>query len=75
MARSYRKTPIFGNTSAKSEKLDKRLASRRLRAQERQALHSGDDPPDPRGAYNMAWDGAKDGKHYWHKAADKDMRK
>lgn len=42
MSRSYRHTPIFGMTLAKTEKQDKRLANRRWRRVVRHLLWSGD---------------------------------
>lgn len=39
MSRSYRKTPIFGHTNAKSEKDDKRIWHKRMRHTEHQKLN------------------------------------
>lgn len=83
MSRSIRKTPIAGHTTAKSEKDDKKLASGKLRAAERQAIHRVDvldladttPMPIPKGAYDMAWEGAKDGKGVIRKPTKKAMRK
>jgi hypothetical protein len=41
MARSYRHTPIIGNGGARSEKMDKQLAHRALRKQNKQRLAGG----------------------------------
>lgn len=74
MARSRRRTPIFGITTARSEKLDKKSWHRRLRAQSRDQLKGIDAssaeeadglvPVDVRDVSNP-WSMAKDGKHYW----------
>jgi len=70
MSRSRRRTKIFGNAVASSEKQDKRKANRALRRR----VKSGDydamikDVSDP-------WAFNKDGKNYWEDATEKDMRK
>lgn len=38
MSKSFKKNPYVGNTTAESEKQDKRLNNRRLRRQTRQAI-------------------------------------
>lgn len=68
MSRSYKKTPIFGITKAKSEKEDKRIANRALRANVRTILDSCDDYEDLiipiiREVSNV-WGFAKDGRRY-----------
>lgn len=69
MSRSLRKTPIFGHTTACSEKQDKRLAHQAERAQVRTRLRSSTDLEavevcsKPQ-AYSNVWDFAKDGKSY-----------
>lgn len=74
MSGSRRKTPIFGITTARSEKQDKRLANRKLRHAVKQRL--GTDPngvlPVLREVSNV-WSMAKDGKH-WHTRSDWDER-
>jgi len=67
MSRSYRHTPIFGITTAKTEKQDKRLANRRWRRICRYVLRSGDSErlPLQREVSNV-WSFAKDGKRYHH---------
>lgn len=74
MGKSYRKTPISGITTAKSEKNDKRWANRR----ERHVIDSMLHVFDPEGAVLPArkevsnpWDMAKDGKLYLGKDADR----
>mgnify|MGYP003134548349 CR=1 FL=1 len=47
MTRSRRKTPITGMTCNDSEKQDKRLANRKLRAAERAWLTTDMQSPDP----------------------------
>ena len=66
MARSYRHTPIIGITCAESEKKDKRIANRTLRAACRTALASCQDydalvMPILREVSNV-WSFDKDGK-------------
>lgn len=66
MARSFKRTPISGNTCARSDKVFKRQAARRLRFAVRVALKSGRDEILPH-ANEIAtqWDSRKDGKG-WH---------
>ena len=66
MSRSYQHTPIFGMTTARSEKEDKRIANRILRAACRTALASCRDydalvMPILREVSNV-WSFDKDGK-------------
>jgi hypothetical protein len=66
MARSRKKTPIAGVTSARSEKADKAAAHRRERRKVRAALAAEPEPevlPDRREVGNV-WASAKDGKAY-----------
>ena len=60
MSRSHRKTPVFGFTTATSEKQDKRHANRRLR----RAVHQGKIYLRLRDVSNV-WSLGKDGKKYW----------
>ena len=76
MGKSFRKTPIFGNTTAESEKKDKRLANRIFRRHNRQYLRVDPDRlwnniNEALNAYSMA----KDGKNYWDDVPEKYMRK
>lgn len=65
MSRSRKKTPISAHTTCRSEKLDKRIWHKRLRAGVRQALHNESElMPHVRDVSNP-WDMPKDGKHYW----------
>lgn len=68
MSRSFRKTPIFGHTTARSEAHDKRQWHKRLRVGERSQLAVVGPETDHvavhRNAVSSTWDMAKDGK-YW----------
>lgn len=74
MSRSRRKVPIFGVASSNSEKLDKRIWHKRLRAQERTrqaALPAGElDAHVPILTLDVSsvWSMSKDGRRYWSKA-------
>lgn len=64
MARSYRKTPICGITTARSEKSDKKIWHSRMRARTLTHIRSGRDldvMPLVREVSNV-WDFAKDGR-------------
>lgn len=62
MSRSRRKTPIRGITTADSEKKDKRIANRRLRAATSQAIvQEREVMPEPRDVSDV-YDMDKDGK-------------
>ena len=74
MARSRRHLPIFGITTATSDKDDKVRGHRAERAAVRTALVAGTDAPHPK-QYGDPWSAAKDGKRYWTKAQPADMRK
>lgn len=68
MSKSYKKTPIFGITTAPSEKQNKRLANRKLRRLTNVELRRGslEDElilPEIRDVSNV-WDWDKDGKAY-----------
>ena len=78
MSRSRRKTPIFGNTTAKSDAQWKAKAARKLRHRVKQHLETtldGDGFAGKRWDVENPWCAPKDGKHYWGKAKPKDMRK
>lgn len=74
MSRSYRKTPIFGNCIAHSEKEDKRLANRKWRRITKQAIKSEKEPPRQREVSDI-WKFKKDGKRYFRNFHEKWMRK
>lgn len=69
MSRSYRKTPIFGITSARSEADDKRLWHKRWRSRQRDQLASVEPEseilPIHRNAVSNVWSMAKDGKSWF----------
>jgi len=78
MSRSYRKTPICGNTKAESEKEDKKIANRSFRRKTKMQLINSDEELlfnirqvcDGRGYYS------KDGKQWIDKEEHPDiMRK
>jgi hypothetical protein len=78
MSRSRRKTPIFGNATAKSDAEWKAKAARKLRRKVKQHLestHDGDGFAGKRWDAVNPWSTEKDGKHYWKRATPKDMRK
>ncbi len=78
MSRSYRHVPMFGMTTAASEKHFKAAEHRRERHHVRQRLHSATDDTDRRlhrRPFGNPWAGPKDGKVYWPGAADRDLRK
>ncbi len=80
MARSFQRTPICGNTSARSDKRFKRQAARRLRVAVRGALRNGRHEILPhRHEIASAWTSAKDGKHWFgdspHERRSRMMRK
>lgn len=62
MSRSRRKNPMTGWTNARTEKDDKRLAHRKFRQREREAIHRGEDPPEDLKEVSDIWDFDKDGK-------------
>lgn len=77
MARSRKKTPIRGLTSADSEKEDKRRANRKLRRSVRETLSqdsSLERAAEMREVSNV-WSMGKEGKYYLNKAEQKDLRK
>ena len=71
MSRSYKKTPISGLTTAKSEKEDKRLANRLFRRTSRNCIKSNRDPFYKLREVCNIWDFAKDGRVYYDKEAVK----
>lgn len=66
MSRSYRKTPVYAVTSARSEATDKRLWHQRWRARVRSQLAAPGPDADPqpldRRAVSDPWNMDKDGK-------------
>ena len=86
MSRSFKRTPITGYTTAESEKLDKRLANRRLRrksgailrssvtASGDENVHGVSDLPRIREVSNV-YTFDKDGKQWLDEPDPKDLRK
>lgn len=71
MSRSFRKTPIFGNTLAASEKKDKKIAHHAERAAVRKTMANATAEDDvvlseKRQAYSDVWGFAKDGRKFVH---------
>jgi len=75
MSRSFRKTKIFGITTAETEKLDKRRWNRVFRKVCKKRILLEEELPVKIQEVTNLWDGAKDGKQYYHNATKKDMRK
>ncbi|MFG1429196.1 hypothetical protein [Roseixanthobacter glucoisosaccharinicivorans] len=75
MARSKRRTPIFGNTAAESDKELKRAENRRARRCAKIRLNFGDGDLAPAKAFGSPWNSEKDGKQFWRAAPDEAMRK
>ena len=78
MSRSYRKTPIFGDTTCRSEKQEKKQWHKALRAKERvaQALLSQENLdshiPLHENQIGNVWLMGKDGHSYWSKSSYED---
>ncbi|MEI5680488.1 MULTISPECIES: hypothetical protein [unclassified Mesorhizobium] len=64
MARSKKKTPICGMTTADSDKPFKAAEHRRERRSVRRALDGGADVPSPL-QFGNPWASEKDGKHWF----------
>lgn len=75
MARSRRKTKIFGITGADSESLDKIRWNKSFRRVAKILIAKDKEAPASIRAVSNVWDGNKDGKRYWRGAKPKDMRK
>lgn len=79
MSRSRKKTPISGNTTADTEKDDKRIANRAFRRIAKRKLKNAQDdhedclPKDLNEVSNL-WSFNKDGKTWWNPSlhGDKD---
>lgn len=73
MSRSYRKTPITGNASCRSEKPDKKCWHSRMRARTRDELTRADEDsvlPEVREVSDV-WGFGKDGKHWMSQDNDR----
>lgn len=75
MARSYRHTPIFGITTCRSEKTDKRLANRKLRRAQVRAADGGAEILPLLREVSDVWGFGKDGRRYDRSAGAREMRK
>jgi hypothetical protein len=73
MSRSFKRTPIGGNTTAESDKKYKRQEHRRARAMTREALSAGQEMPSEK-ATGSSWNSDKDGKR-WYGYREEWMRK
>lgn len=69
MARSFRRTPIAGITTAETEKPDKQKANRRYRHAVRVAIAEGRDHIPSRRELTDPWHMAKDGKKWFSPSA------
>ncbi|RYY37035.1 MAG: hypothetical protein EOP46_04160 [Sphingobacteriaceae bacterium] len=74
MSHSRKKTPIFGNTTASTEKADKRRWNRVFRRVNKKLIELKKEPVKIEVIANV-WSGDKDGKQYWRGYSKKDMRK
>ena len=79
MSRSYRKTPIFGIASARSEADDKRLWHKRWRSRQRDPLATIEPEseilPIHRNAVSSTWSMAKDGKLWFSPRRQQEVAK
>ena len=78
MSRSYRKTPITGITTARSDARWKATAARKLRRRTKQDLITtldGDKYAGKRWDLVDPWSSEKDGKLYWRSPVPKMMWK
>ena len=75
MSRSIRRTPVFGNTAAKSEKKDKKRWNKVMRRHSSDCILKGRELPARIRAVTNRWDGRKDGKRYRLEGMSKYIRK
>jgi hypothetical protein len=75
MSNSKKKTPIFGITTATSEKLDKRRWNKIFRRIAKIQIVKEKELPHKISAVTNVWDGNKDGKRYLKSYSNKEMRK
>lgn len=75
MSNSKKKTPIFGITTAISEKLDKRRWNKTFRRIVKIQIIKQEELPHKISAVTNVLDGDKDGKRYLKKYSSKDIRK
>lgn len=79
MSRSYRHTKVFSNTSGGGQKRFRQYEHQAERTNVKITLKTCDDYdnlllPSPK-EYGNEWSSPRDGKHFWSKATEKDMRK
>lgn len=71
LSKSIRKTPIFGHTSATSEKKDKQILNRAMRSKNKQLIKTTTDwdefIPFEKDDIMSTWEMEKDGKSYFDK--------
>lgn len=75
MSRSIRKNPIFGITTAKSEKFDKRKYNRAFRRVSKEKIKKGILAPISVKEVTNIWTMSKDGKRYYSLFQQKWLRK
>jgi len=75
MTRSYRHSKVFGIAKCRSERWDKKIWHSRFRAKVRTLLASGKEADVDIKEVSDPYSMNKDGKDYWPKATEKDMRK
>ena len=75
MSRSRKKHPIFGITTAQTEKVFKRLYNRGFRKATKQAIERGKEPIPHIKGFASVWNGPKDGKMYRNNPGEKYLRK
>lgn len=75
MSRSFKKTPVFPITMARSEKQDKRRWNKTYRRVARKLLRLHQEVPVKIQAVSNVWEGDKDGKHYLRNYEAQRMRK
>lgn len=75
MSRSKRKTPIFGMTTASSEKMNKQKWNKRFRRISKILIAKDKEIPVKKQAVSDVWEGNKDGKRYRKNYNSKDLRK
>jgi hypothetical protein len=75
LSRSYRRTPIFGITTSRSEKQDKAFANRRLRRKVKVCLAADNEELPLLREISNVWSFDKDGKSYCLDPSAKEMRK
>jgi hypothetical protein len=75
MSRSRKKSLIQGITTCESEKKDKRFANRAFRRRVKIKLSSDEEILPAIKEISNVWSFGKDGKIYYKKMSDKDLRK